>query len=88
LSEKRTRCAKDAARSVAKDAINGVEMIEYFAAIAAWVGEKDLAREQLETVRLRGSRLTSYGQLKLSPFWDSLRSDRRFEKIVEELAPK
>ena len=32
---------------VAKDSINGAHMIEYFAMIAAWVGDKDLACEQL-----------------------------------------
>jgi hypothetical protein len=26
----------------------------------------------------------SYGQLKLMPFWDPLRGDPRFEKLVEE----
>jgi hypothetical protein len=30
----------------------------------------------------------SYGQLKLMPFWDPLRSDPRFDKIVASLAPK
>jgi hypothetical protein len=30
----------------------------------------------------------SYGQLKLMPFWDALRGDPRFEKIVASLAPK
>jgi hypothetical protein len=30
----------------------------------------------------------SYGQLKLLSFWDSLREDPRFEKIVASLAPK
>jgi hypothetical protein len=30
----------------------------------------------------------SYGHLKLSPFWDPLRGDPRFEKIVASLAPK
>jgi hypothetical protein len=29
----------------------------------------------------------SYGQLRLHPFWDSLRGDPRFEKIVASLAP-
>ena len=32
---------------VEKDAINGAHMIEYLAMIAAWVGDKDLACEQL-----------------------------------------
>jgi hypothetical protein len=30
----------------------------------------------------------SYGELKLLPFWDPLRGDPRFEKIVASLAPK
>lgn len=51
---------------VAKDSINGVHMIEYFAMIAAWLGEKDIACEQLANViRLPGS--LSYGQLKRMP---------------------
>jgi hypothetical protein len=31
---------------------------------------------------------TSYGMLKLFPFWDPLRGDPRFEKIVASFAPK
>lgn len=75
---------------VEKDAINGQRMIAYFALIAAWAGEKDLALEQLKTaVPLPGgSTITSYGVLKLMLFWDPLRGDPRFEKIVESLAPK
>src|SRR6266404_4441863 len=70
-----------------KDSINGLHMIEYFAMAAAWVGEKDLACEQLAIVtRVPGS--LSYGQLKLLPYWDPLRGDTRFEKIVASLAPK
>jgi TolB-like protein/class 3 adenylate cyclase/Tfp pilus assembly protein PilF len=72
---------------VEKDAINGIAMIKYLAMIAAWVGEKDLACEQLAVAILPPSRLT-YGQLKLLPFWDPLRGDPRFEKIVASLAPK
>jgi TolB-like protein/class 3 adenylate cyclase/Tfp pilus assembly protein PilF len=72
---------------IAKDFINGVHMIEYFGVIAAWTGEKDLAFEQLETaVKMPGS--LTYGQLKLHPFWDPLRDDPRFDKIVASLAPK
>ena len=72
---------------VEKDAINGIAMIKYFAMIAAWVGDKDLACEQLAIAIRPPSRLT-YGQLKLLPLWDPLRSDPRFEKIVASLAPK
>jgi TolB-like protein/Tfp pilus assembly protein PilF len=70
-----------------KDAINGSLMIKYFALIAAWVGDKDLACEQLARA-LGHPSAPSYGELKLLPFWDPLRGDPRFEKIVNSLAPK
>jgi tetratricopeptide (TPR) repeat protein len=75
---------------VEKDPVNGMVMIKYLAMIAAWVGEKDLACEQLATaVRCPTSGMDlSYGELKLMPWWDSLRGDPRFEKIVASLAPK
>ncbi len=75
---------------VEKDPVNGMVMIKYFAMIAAWVGEKDLACEQLATaVRYPTSGMDlSYGELKLMPWWDSLRGDPRFEKIVASLAPE
>ncbi|PYJ79231.1 MAG: hypothetical protein DME69_05570, partial [Verrucomicrobia bacterium] len=71
---------------VEKDSINGMLMIRYLAMIAAWVGDKDLACEQLATaVRYPASGLElSYGELKLMPWWDPLRGDPRFEKLVEE----
>ncbi|HSS17346.1 MAG TPA: protein kinase [Candidatus Dormibacteraeota bacterium] len=72
---------------VRKDAINGPLMIAYLAMIAAWIGEKDLACEQL-SIAIRSPSTLSYGQLKLLPFWDPLRKDPRFEKIVASLAPK
>jgi TolB-like protein len=72
---------------VAKESINGAHMIEYFAIMAAWVGQKDLACKQLAIVTGMPGTL-SYGQLKLLPYWDPLRGDPRFEKIVASLAPK
>jgi hypothetical protein len=73
-----------------KDVTNGSFVLPYFAITAAWAGEKELALQQLET-GLRApvaSQMLSYGALKLLPFWDPLRGDPRFEKIVESLAPK
>ena len=72
---------------VEKDARSGPAMIVCLARIAAWVGDKDLACEQL----VRASRLpssVSYGDLKLMPWWDPLRGNPCFEKIVASLAPK
>jgi hypothetical protein len=75
---------------VERDSVNGMVMIKYLAMIAAWVGEKDLACEQLAAaVRSPGSGIDlSYGELKLMLWWDPLRGDPRFEKIVASLAPK
>jgi len=72
-----------------KDAKVGHLLVRYFAVIAAWVGEKDLACEQLITL-LRPPRLTHYGGLKLQPLWDPLRGYPCFEKIVASsaLVPK
>jgi len=72
---------------VDKDAINGPHMIEVLSVIAAWIGDKNLACEQLAVAIRHPSRL-SYGELKLLPWWDPLRGDSRFEKIVASLAPK
>jgi len=73
-----------------KDVNTASRVLQYFAITAAWAGEKELALQQLET-GLRAphaSLVLSYGALKLLPFWDPLRGDPRFEKIVASLAPK
>ncbi len=72
---------------VEKDAIRGPAMIKYLAMIAAWVGDNDLACQQL-VVAARPPLTVTYGQLKLLPFWDPLRGDPCFEKLVASLAPK
>jgi TolB-like protein/Tfp pilus assembly protein PilF len=72
---------------VTKDAMTGAEISRNLAITYAWAGEKDLALQQLEEVaRIPGP--TSYGQLRLHPWWDPLRGDPRFDKIVASLAPK
>ena len=70
-----------------RDAVNGSHLLWLLAVIYAWVGEKDLAIRQLETA-VHTPGIVSYGLLKLHPYWDALRGDPRFEKIVESLAPK
>jgi len=67
---------------VMKEPINGAYVMKYLAAIYALCGEKDLAIEQIRTTLQYPGDL-SYGLLKLHPYWDSLRGDPRFEKIVE-----
>jgi len=67
---------------VEKDSINGMVMIQYLAIIAAC--------EQLATaVRYPTSGMAlSYGELQLMPWWDPLRGEPCFERIVTSLAPK
>src|SRR6266511_4260751 len=72
---------------VEKDARVGKAIVKYLAIIAAWVGDKDLACEQL-AIAVRPPSFVSYGNLKLQPFWDPLRDEPCFEEIVASLAPK
>jgi tetratricopeptide (TPR) repeat protein len=70
-----------------KDTTNATRMIHYSAIVYAWVGEKDLALQNLaKAVQLPG--FLSYGRLKLMPWYDPLRGDPRFDKIVNSLAPR
>jgi TolB-like protein/Tfp pilus assembly protein PilF len=72
---------------VSQDALSGVAFAVNLAQIYAWTGEKDLAIEQLAAIE-RVPNTLSYGFLKLHPYWDSLRGDPRFEKLVALFAPK
>jgi hypothetical protein len=72
---------------ISKDAISGVALAVNLAQIYTWTDEKDRAIEQIAAVERVPNEL-SYGLLKLHPYWDSLRGDPRFEKIVASLAPK
>ena len=72
---------------LSKDAWDGAGFVSYLALIYTWLGEKDLALEQLAIAAKAPNGIT-YGELKLDPTWDSLRGDPRFEKLVASLAPK
>ena len=72
---------------ITKDSIDGAELMKYMGVVYAWCGEKDLAIGQIAAT-LKIPNTLSYGNLKLHPYWDSLRGDPRFEKIVTDLAPK
>jgi len=72
---------------ITKDSIDGAEVMKYLGVIYAWCGEKDLAIKQI-TATLQIPSTLSYGNLKLHPYWDLLRGEPRFEKIVADLEPK
>jgi TolB-like protein/Tfp pilus assembly protein PilF len=67
-----------------KNAITGAELMMFLAIIYAWTGEKDLALKELTSLLEIPDPHLSYGQLRLHPYWDPLRGDPRFDKIVEE----
>jgi serine/threonine-protein kinase len=68
---------------IARDAMAGAEIQRNLAITYAWVGEKDLAINELEEV-VRIPSPISYGQLRLHPWWDPIRDDPRFAEIVEQ----
>lgn len=70
---------------ISKDAWAGPHNIKDLALIYAWTGESDLAFEQLALLAQKG---LHYGELKLDPEWDALRTDPRFEKLLASYAPK
>jgi len=72
---------------ISKDAITGMALAVNLAQIYTWAGERDPAIEQIAAVERMPNEL-SYGLLKLHPYWDPLRGDPRFEKIVASLGPK
>ena len=69
---------------LSQDAVTGAALIENMALIYAWTGEKDRAINALELLVKIPSDV-SFGYLSLHPFWDSLRNDPRFAKIVASL---
>jgi serine/threonine protein kinase/tetratricopeptide (TPR) repeat protein len=71
---------------ISKDALNGPAVQLNLAVIYAWTNEVDLAFETLSPLTKIPAGLF-YGQLKRDPYWDPLRKDPRFDKLLAELAP-
>ena len=70
-----------------KNAFAGLPLRFLFARVLAWAGERDEAIRTLQALADQPGGL-NYGSLKLSPDWDLLRGDTRFEALVASLAPK
>ena len=66
-----------------KDPLTYAELIKYLAVVYAWTGEKEAALNELEAL-LQIPAPISYGQLRLHPYWDPLRGDPRFDKLIAE----
>jgi serine/threonine protein kinase len=70
-----------------QDSIRGPHMVAHLAIIAAWVGENDLAFEQMRRFEEQAPAGFHYGKLKLDPMWDPLRDDPRFAALLASHAP-
>jgi serine/threonine protein kinase/Flp pilus assembly protein TadD len=66
-----------------KDQLTYAELIKNLAVVYAWTGGKEAALNELK-VLLQIPAPISYGQLRLHPYWDPLRGDPRFDKLVAE----
>ena len=65
-----------------RDALDGPKMTLALAQIYAWTGENDAALELLERSLITPAGVT-VSSLKLNPIWDPLRSDTRFQALVD-----
>jgi len=72
---------------ISKDAVDGPIVLSTLAQVYAWTDEPDLAFEEAEIAAKIPNGLF-YGDLKLGPYWDPLREDPRFDKLLAELAPR
>ena len=70
-----------------KDSWIGPTFITYLGVIYSLCGDKEAALQQLKISAELPTGVT-FGELKASPDWDSLRGDPRFEQITASLAPK
>jgi hypothetical protein len=72
---------------ISKDAVDGPGMVVQLAAVYAWTNELDLAFEALGPLTKTPNGIY-YGDLKLVSWWEPLRKDPRFNKLLAELAPR
>jgi predicted Zn-dependent protease len=62
------------------------------AVVYAWTGQSELALALLDDLTKQAASETllfqpSYGDLKLNPVWDPLRSESKFAALIQRLAP-
>ena len=70
-----------------KDAFGGPEIMAGVAEVYAILGDNDRAIETLERLLSRPSGVTAQA-LKINPIWDPLRSDPRFQGLIDKYGAK
>jgi hypothetical protein len=71
---------------ISKDAVSGPAMLINLAVVYAWTNELNRAFETLSSLTKMPDGVF-YGNLKLERYFDPLRNDPRFDKLLVELAP-
>ena len=71
---------------ISKDARGGEIILENLALTHAWLGDKNSAFGQLNQITHFPGDM-NYGDLRLHPRWDPIRSDPRFDKLIAHFAP-
>jgi TolB-like protein len=74
-------------RPESKDAFGGPEIMEGVAEVHAVLGDNDRAIEILDGLLSRPSGVTAQ-MLKINPIWDPLRSDPRFQALIDKYGVK
>ena len=69
---------------ISDDALAGAGLITNLAIVYAWTDELDLAFATLERAAKTPAAI-SYGELKRDQYWEPLRKDPRYEKLLAEL---
>ena len=69
---------------ISDDALAGAGLITNLAVVYAWTDELDLAFATLEHAAKTPAAI-SYGELKRDQYWEPLRKDPRYEKLLAEL---
>jgi hypothetical protein len=72
---------------ISKEATVGPGLVINLAVVYAWTNELDLAFETLGPLTKTPWGIY-YGDLKRDPYWEPLRKDARYEKMLAELAPR
>jgi TolB-like protein len=70
---------------ISRDVFDGPGIVMNLAVVYAWTNEADLAFEKLGPLTKTPFGIF-YGQLKRDPYWDPLRKDPRFDKLLAEFS--